>query len=52
VEGIRSDVDTLNKAISELDGYKAYLARKYNLDLAEEQKYKEQVYYLLPSKAS
>ena len=49
LEGIRSDVDTLNKAISELNGYKAYLARKYNLDLAEEQKYKEQVYYLLPS---
>ncbi|MDQ6864982.1 MAG: hypothetical protein M3044_14300 [Thermoproteota archaeon] len=52
LEGIRSDVDTLNKAISELNGYKAYLARKYNLDLAEEEKYKEQVYYLLPSKAS
>jgi hypothetical protein len=50
MEGIRSDVDTLNKAISELNEYKAYLARKYNLDLAEEQKYKEQVYYLLPSK--
>jgi hypothetical protein len=52
LEGIRSDVDTLNKAISELNGYKAYLARKYNLDLAEEEKYNEQVYYLLPSKRS
>jgi hypothetical protein len=49
LEGIRSDVDTLNKAISELNGYKAYLARKYDLDFAEQEKYNEQVYYLLPS---
>lgn len=50
LEGIESDVDTFNKAVSELNEYKAYLARKYNLDLAEEEKYKMNKYILLPIK--
>ncbi len=47
--GIKFDFDTYVKALTNLNEYNQYLARKYNIDLGESQQYNEWIFYYQPT---